>query len=519
MNLGRRDVLKQSLVWGVAAASGRRGWAAGSDDQTFDEPRPLPHAASFQSQWLRSGPWVPVFDERHAANLKVVHGTIPRSLRGVFLRNGPNPLYEPVGGYTFPFDGDGMIHAVEFADGKASYRNRLIRTPWVEAEMTAQRPLYGGIAAVMHRPDSKSLPPGAPTTGGKNAANTHVVAHAGTILALYEAGLPYQLDLDLNTLGPYDFNGRLQGAMTAHPKIDPETGELLFFRYAPIRPYLVFFIADARGVITHHRPIDLPRPVMIHDFTCTPNYVIVPDCPAVFSIAAALLGKPILQWMPAFPARLGVIPRRSDHPAEPIWFEFDPFFCYHLLNAYETCDPQTNQVVSITVDLVKRSGFEIDGDPEKVKDDPGLLTRYELDLVHKTARVHLLDDRDVEFPRLNDRRAGRKNRFGYVAATGQAQTAAAFDSLVQHDFERNVTLVQTFGGNQWCGEGVFLPDPEGQGGEQEGWIITYTHDPAANQSFVALIDARDFAGPPAALIALPRRVPAGFHGSWVPLPL
>src|SRR5262245_60470938 len=205
------------------------------------------------------GPWR---EEGFASDLEVI-GELPRELNGTFYRNGPNPAFEPPGRYHW-FDGDGMIHAIQLENGRASYRNRWVRSHGLEEERAAGRALYPGIF---------DLQPGETPTF-KNTANTNTVWHAGKLLALMEAAVPTQLRPDtLDTLGEYDFRGRLGGAMTAHPKMDPETGEMLFFGYAPF-PYLQYYVADRGGALVKHEVIDLAWGSMVHDFAVTKDHVV-----------------------------------------------------------------------------------------------------------------------------------------------------------------------------------------------------------------------------------------------------
>jgi carotenoid cleavage dioxygenase len=175
-----------------------------------------------------SGVYAPVNDEVDLVDLEIT-GTIPSELEGSFLRNGPNPVFEPAGRYHL-FDGDGMIHELAISGGRARYRNRWIRSRGLAAEQSAGRALYGGMATASF--------PGPDVVGDagpvKNVANTHVVRHAGQVMALWEAGPPTVLDHELRTVGTTDFGGQLQGPFTAHPKIDPATGEMFAFGYSAI---------------------------------------------------------------------------------------------------------------------------------------------------------------------------------------------------------------------------------------------------------------------------------------------
>ena len=209
-----------------------------------------------KSPYLEGG-YAPVDREITAGDLPV-RGTLPRDLEGVFVRTGSNPRLHPVGHYHF-FDGDGMLHAVHFEDGRATYRNRWIRTEGLAAEKAAGRPLWTGILE----------PPNAAHPGGpyKDTANTDLVFHAGQLLALWWlSGRARVIRLPgLETLGDQDWNGRLARTVSAHPKVDPRSGELVIFDYSPLPPFLTHGVVSPAGELVHQAAIELPGPRLQHD--------------------------------------------------------------------------------------------------------------------------------------------------------------------------------------------------------------------------------------------------------------
>src|SRR5215472_2676909 len=264
--------------------------------------------------------------EGTALDLEVV-GELPRDLNGTFYRNGPNPAYEPRGRYHW-FDGDGMIHAITLRDGRAAYRNRWVQSDGLLEERAAGKALYPGLLDLS--PDE------APRF--KVTANTNIVFHAGKLLALVEAGLPTQMAPDsLATIGLYDFAGQLGGPMTAHPKLDPETGEMLFFGYSPFPPYLTYHVADREGRLVRSEPIDIAWPSMIHDFAVTAGEVVFILCPLVFSFEKLASGGGVFAWQPERGTRLGVMPRSGGN-ADVRWFETDASYVFHPMNAYRDGD-------------------------------------------------------------------------------------------------------------------------------------------------------------------------------------
>ncbi len=341
------------------------------------------------SPYLR-GNYAPIDDELDVDDLPVT-GELPEGLDGLYLRNGPNPAFPPVGRYHL-FDGDGMLHGVELHGGKASYRNRWVRSKGLGAERRAGRALYGGLSEFV-APDPELV---GDAGGFKNTANTNIVRHAGRYLALMEAGPPTEVTRELATVGEYDFGGALEGPMTAHPKWDAATGELLFFGYSAIPPYLRYHVADASGRLVRSVDIDLPRSVMMHDFVVTERWAVFFDLPAVFDLESMFAGGPIISWRPEFPARIGLLDRSGDGDVQ--WFELDPFYVFHFLNGFDTDDGK------VVVDGCRAPHLPVAFGDEVL--DPCLPTlhRWTIDPVAGTVAESQLDDRFGDFPRIDDDR-------------------------------------------------------------------------------------------------------------------
>ncbi|CAB4873843.1 unannotated protein [freshwater metagenome] len=451
------------------------------------------------------GEFAPVTDELDVADLRVT-GQIPAALNGVYMRNGANPQFAPLGRYHW-FDGDGMVHAVYLDGGRARYRNRWVTTPGLAHERAVGHSLFGGILNFTFPPEELMAECGI----FKNAANTNIVAHAGRYLALWEGGFPTEITRDLDTRGLSDFGGKLAGAMTAHPKWCPETGELIFFGYDPVAgpPFLRHHVADRSGVLTHSTEIELPRGVMMHDFLTTRNYSIFFDLPAV--VAATMEGESM--WQPKFGARIGVLPRHGTN-ADVRWFEIDPCFVFHFLNAWE----QGDQIVAYgcrmpSIDLDFEAGE--DGIAGMAAMDGVGLTRWTIDLAAGTVREELVHDLRSDFPRLHDGLLGLPHRYGYASATLDGPMTIGFNGIVRYDLQTGSDLTYAFGDGTSIGEAVFAADPDGSA-ENDGWLMVYATDKATLETDFCILDARDMAAGPVARVHLPRRVPAGFHGNWMP---
>ena len=450
--------------------------------------------------WLH-GHFAPVADERDEPSLRVT-GELPAGLQGTFLRNGPNPIFAPLGRYHL-FDGDGMVHGVTFdGEGGAAYRNRWVRSAGFEAELEAGRALFGGLSD-FRLPEPAVFEKVGPI---KNTANTHIVRHGGRLLALMEGAPPIELAEDLSTVGPYDYDGLLRGSMTAHPKeLD---GELVFFGYSPLAPYLRVHAADESGTLTWSTVVELPGPVMMHDFVVTETRVVIFDLPAVFDLEAMISGGEGIYWAPERGARIGVLERNA--PGDTVqWIEVDPFWVFHFLNASDG-PGGTIEVTGCRASRLNTS-FGEEGLAEPVRP---VLHRWTIDPAAGRVRDEQLDDRPTDFPRIDDRRAGRPNRYGYSGHTAEwGADSATFDGVIRYDLEAGTSLVHRYGEGQLAGEPVPAVDPSDPA-EDGGWVVNFVHDLAGDESSVVVLDAGTL--DEVARVHLPRRVPFGFHGSFVP---
>ena len=429
------------------------------------------------------GNFAPVREEVTAFDLPI-QGAIPPALRGLYLRNGPNPKS---GASPHWFLGDGMLHGVALQDGRARwYRNRWVRTRKFVEDAPSFRP-EGGFDLTV------------------GLANTHVIEHAGRVLALVETSFPTEVTRELATVGCFDYGGKLTTGMTAHPKLCPTTGELHFFAYSFAPPFLTYHRADAAGRLVQSEVIEVPGPTMIHDFGITEHHVIFMDLPLVFDLELALAGTMPYRWSDDYGARLGVMPRGGSN-ADVRWFDIAPCYVFHPLNAYE--DDQGGLVM----DVVRYPELWRVGSSETPR---ASLHRWRVDLRAGRASEGPLDDRTVEFPRFDERRAGLAHRYGY--AVERALERGAGTTLVKYDLRRGATTVHDFGTGHAPAEPVFVP-ASSTAGEDEGWLLSYVYDAARDSSDLVILDAADFTGKPVATVSLPQRVPFGFHGSWLPDP-
>jgi carotenoid cleavage dioxygenase len=428
----------------------------------------LQHLESGKPFWLRSY-FAPVDDEVTGEALPVV-GEIPGGLCGTYLRNGPNPRSGISAHWWF---GDGMLHGVHVQDGQARwYRNRYVGAEEADA--------IGGESR------AKRL------RGGR--ANTHVIEHGGRILALVESRLPSEIDERLGTVGVFDFGGQVDTPVTAHPKRCPLTGELHFFGYQPVPPYLTYYVADRTGRLLSRREVSVAGSSLMHDFAITPSYALFFDSPARM-VADWGAGFPF-QWDAGHHTRVGLVPRAG---GEPRWFSIASGHLGHTANASERAG-------KIWLDGIRYTS--LDGRPQ--------LYRWELDLASGTAREQPLDARAVEFPRINDGLVGLDYRYAYVVEPRDVVDQIPQTALLRkYDVANGTSAAHDFGRLQVPSECVFVPSRE-DAAEDDGWLLTFVYDGTRGGSDLVVLDARDVAQPPAARIRLPQRVPFGFHGSWIP---
>ncbi|MBD3883986.1 carotenoid oxygenase family protein [Phormidium tenue FACHB-886] len=445
--------------------------------------------------------FAPVHGELAVDELPVL-GELPPELNGMFVRNGPNPQFPPLGRYHW-FDGDGMLHSVHIQDGKASYRNRYIRTQGFEQERQAGRALFGGLME--------------PSQGGfKNVANTALIWHRDRLLALWEGGEPHGIEMpSLETIGAYTFSNKLASPVTAHPKVDPVTGEMMFFGYSLAQPpYVKYSVVSAEGELLRTVPIDLPVGVMMHDFAITEHYSIFMDLPLTFRLERLQRGEPAFAFERDRPSRFGILPRHGDSQTIR-WFEAPSCYVFHTLNAYEAGDEivllacRTN-----STSVLGASPSSHEGDNRQIQDDTPQLYRWQFNLKTGKVQEQPLDDRSCEFPRINEQYLGRPIRYGY--AGNSAPTAMPkFDGLLKFDLDNQHVQMHPFGTGRYGGEGVFVPRPEAIA-EDDGWLMTFVHDETQDKSELVIVSTQAMTDEPIARIQMPQRVPYGFHGAWVP---
>ena len=463
----------------------------------------------------RSGAWRPQHVEYDAWDLDV-EGEIPRDLGGVYLRNSENPLFEPIKRYH-PFDGDGMLHAISFEDGEARYANRFVRTDGFHAEQKARHSLWAGIAEhpgialADHGWGARSML--------KDAASTDVIVHGGVALAsFYQCGELYRLDpRSLEDLGKSTWKGQFPAeGVSAHPKVDEHTGELLFFNYSTRAPFMHYGVVNRDGVLTDYVDIPLPGPRLPHDMAFTEQFTILNDLPLYWDPQALSQGFYSNRFHRDQPSRFAILPRHGK--TEDIrWFEADPTFVLHYTNAYEDGD-------EVVLEGFFQHNPSARGVPRAGPEHKGFETldmnvlearahRWRFDMRSGETREESLSDRCAEFPMINGRYAGQRHRYAYYARC--CEGLFAFDGLIKHDLDTNQEQLVEFAPGVFISETVMAPR-EGSTAEDDGYLLTFTSDLNEDRSDCLIFTAADPTAGPVARVRLPERIASGTHATWAP---
>lgn len=452
------------------------------------------------------GAFSPVFKEIVAEDLEVI-GEIPKDINGVYVRNGPNPKFQPKGHYHW-FDGDGMLHALHIQNGKATYRNRWIRTKHFTEDVQAGQALWHGVMGNMRKNKMEGRLP------LKDSANTAISYYDGKLLAgWYMCGDLYGLDpITLETLGIEDFKGTLKSKAMAHVKVDEQTNEMIFFDYGPQPPFMTYGVINGNGTVKHFTEIELPAPRLPHDIGITEHYSILMDLPLYHSQAALRAGKSSLTFNRDMPSRFGILPRYGDNNSIR-WFEAEACYIYHVVNAWEEGE-EIIMDTCVTVNPTPQKNYSTA--MEKLNAYLRLeasVKRYRFNLKTGETTEHWLDDRFTEFPLINSQYLGRKTDYSYIQHFDNSEVMR-FDGIVKYDNKKDSTQIHWYGEGKFGSESPFIPR-ENSTAEDDGYVVTFITDERDNSSEALILDAKNIDQEPLARIKLPQRVPLGFHGCWV----
>jgi all-trans-8'-apo-beta-carotenal 15,15'-oxygenase len=464
-------------------------------------------------------PWAAGFrslaDERDY-RVAELDGEVPRWLRGTLYRNGSGR--NDLGGHWFPhwFDGDGMISAIRFDDAGVHYRNRYVRTENYLDETQA--------GDIVHRGFGKMRPGGVIGNAFRlpaNVSNISLVRHADKLFSLWEGGPPYVIDPEtLDTIGIENFDGKV-AAFSAHPKLDPQTGELFNFGIDyGAKCTLTAYRVDRGGRLTAYPKITLPWPVMNHDFVLTQRYLVFCLGPILVHPLKMLLGfvsfDAALQWDGGRPTQVLLIPR--DGSSEPLWIETDAFFQFHFANGFD-------EDGAVVLDMTRYPDFLVIGDALRnywnsdwSSQGMASLVRLRIDVADGKVASRTFDTGTAnEFPRMDPRCVAARHRYAYIANNAVGNERGLQQLLTRVDFDSGRTVSHDFRPHGYPGEPVFIP-ARAQGEEDDGCVVTLVYDAAAGRTDVVGLDARDLAARPLFVARLPHHVPFSLHGHFVPRP-
>ncbi|MFI5796630.1 carotenoid oxygenase family protein [Streptomyces sp. NPDC051677] len=440
-----------------------------------------------------------------------VEGELPADLAGVFYRNGAEPLYPPTDEDYHWFDGDGMVYAFFIEDGRASMRNRWVRTDKLLLEMKEGRRLFG-----VHGNPVTTDPIARHTR--YNTANTNIILHGGKLLALMEGAPPVELDpRSLETIGEESYGGVITTTFSAHPTVDHANGELVnigtIARDGDRSPEIHYEVIDFSGRPIRTEVIPVPHQSLMHTFFVTENHVVFPVTPLDVSIKRALSGGPIVAWMPDRPTKLGVMPRRGT-ASDVRWFEVEPRHMLHQANVWEDGH-------RIVADVAAAEGTalfpDLHGRRRSHQETQQSLRRWTIDLAADTGAVReeIINDRDIQFPRPDDRLMTRPSRYAFSNSNLNSVDGRVdgMDSVLRVDTRTGVEDLYHFGDGAAAGELIFAPRVGGTS-ELDGYALTLVHKEGAAETELAVFDARDLSSGPLARVRIPFRIPSGFHCNY-----
>lgn len=463
-------------------------------------------AAPFPNHPQLRGNFAPINFEAQIQDL-VVEGVVPKKLSGSLYRNGPNPKYAPTGPYHW-FGGDGMVHAFHFNAGRVDYLNRWIQTPKHISEL-----LEGHSVSRVRKLDGETRKLASDNENG--LANTHIVWHGDQLLALDEGSKPFELEpMSLESKGYTESGRRLSGAMTAHPKIDPESGELHGFGYMTGyagSPTMTYHVVDKAGAVIRSDEFEAPYPAMVHDFVITRDYVLFPIFPLTFDMARApKIGSPFA-FDAAKGTHIGVL-KRGAPVSEIRWIEGPLCFVFHYQNAWN----ENDQITVDTIEFAVAPNFPlVDGSLPSYADAQGKLVRWHINLKNGEVRREPVLDVASEFPRMDERYTGHRYRHGYIAAasTRQRGDKGLFHEITHIDLDSGKTRTWDAGVGNGVSEPVFVPESE-RAAEGVGWLLATVYKNDTKNSELVVLNAAAVNDGPVATVQLDHRIPFGFHGSW-----
>jgi carotenoid cleavage dioxygenase len=462
--------------------------------------------------------------ERWEADIRdcEIEGQVPEDLDGTFFRVQPDPQLPPRLDNDIAFNGDGAISQFRIKGGRVDFRHRWVRTDKFRLENEAHEALFGAY----RNPLTDD-----PRVAGRyrGTANTNALAYGGKLFALKEDSPPVAMDpVSLETEGYYDFSGAMDApTFTAHPKIDPATGNLIAFSYATeglCTKGVIYWEFSPTGERLRRVQFEAPYYCMMHDFGVTEDYALFHIVPSIGSWERLQKGLPHFGFDTTLPVYLGVLPRDGE-AADIRWFTAPNLFASHVMNAF-------NDGTKIHFDTpeAKNNMFpffpDVHGAPFKPQEAASFLTRWTVDMNSNGAEFESrerLTSAMGEFPRIDDRYATRPYRHGWMLVQdlskpldvpgGKSAGGLMMNTLGHVDHASGQTHTWWAGSTASLQEPAFAPAREGSG-EGEGWIVAVCNRLVERRSDLLLFDALAIEEGPVATVKLPVRLRTGLHGNW-----
>ena len=447
-----------------------------------------------------------------------IEGTLPPDINGAWYRLTPDPQYPSRFEDDTYLNGDGMISVFRFQDGHVDFRSRYVMTERLRNDRAARRALYG----IYRNPYTDD--PSVHGTG-RGVANTTPVWHGGKLLALKEDSLPMEVEPQtLATLGEWNFGGQLRSrTMTAHPRHDPETGELLSFGYEAAglaTRDVSFFVINRDGELVREEWFQAPYVSLMHDFAVTREHVIFPVFPTTADLKRIEAGGAHWVWEPQQDTFVGIMPR--DGRVEDMrWFRGPAQSAFHILNAY-TDGARVHMDLSVTnvnvFPFIQRaSGLQVDP-----RDMQGSMARWTFDLSQTgDAFEETVIGPAGDMPRIADAHHMRDYDVGYYQRYDPAfgppliagPVGAGFNVISRLEVKSG--RMRNFSPGPQCTVQEHIHVPSSQPGH-EGYLLFVTdlHDQFLSE--VHVLDAADIEKGPLARIKVPHRLRVQVHGNWVP---
>lgn len=471
-----------------------------------------PDETTLRAWWTEA--WRPAAREE-TYEITEIEGEIPREIHGTLYRNGPSQKILPEEGYQklHLFDGDGLVNAFRFDNGRVFFTGRYVKDQSFLVEQEEGRYCMNGVNIAVKDPTDR-IPI-------RQQHNTNVVHHAGKLLALVENAYPFALDpRTLESIGDYTFDQPMVGySVSAHPKIDGRTGQMLIHGYQWYEPYLQLYVIEPDGRCSLAEPVDAPYPVMMHDLAITENHAIFPLCPILWDGDKLMGGAPFgetIRYDRDKPIRFGIRPRSAGGAMR--WFDAPSTgFMFHVGNAYEE-NGKIYLDACTYLDAEGLLGAIRDWRTGEMNYPEAVPFLYEFDLETGACKEKQLSDRGAEFPRLDERRVGHPNRYGYAVVERDRSDnpyARALSTILKYDRRGGASASHDFGVGQWTSEPVFVPRAP-DAAEDDGFVLSTVYDGATGKSFLSVLDARNLGGKPLARARLAHRMPMGFHGNFAP---